>query len=135
MVLDTNVVSEFVRTDPDARVTEWFRDVSDRSAVTAVTVGELITGVRLLPRGRRRDGLTRVVETWLDGFSSRVLPYDADAARVYAELRVKRRLRGRPLAVEDGMIAAICRHAGATLATRNIKDFAGLGVDLVDPWS
>jgi predicted nucleic acid-binding protein len=69
------------------------------------------------------------------GHRGEVLPYDGGAARVYAALQEQRRSVGRPLSVEDGMIAAICVRAGATLATRNVRDFASLGLDLVDPWA
>jgi predicted nucleic acid-binding protein len=102
--------------------------------LTSVSIGEILTGVNLLPDGRRRDGLAGAVETTLADFADRILPYDASAARRYADLRASRRTAGQPLSAEDGMIAAICLDHGATLATRNVKDFRGLGVDLIDPW-
>jgi predicted nucleic acid-binding protein len=133
IVLDTNVLSEPIRPRPDAAVVEWLGGQTD-VAVTAVTVGELYLGVRRLPHGRRREGLTGAVDLALAGLSGRVLLYDEHAARIYAELQESRRRAGAPLSVEDGMIAAIVLHHGATLATRNVDDFAGLDVDLINPW-
>jgi predicted nucleic acid-binding protein len=134
IVLDTNVLSEPVKQQPDEHVLAWLASVDD-AAVTAVTVGELLTGVRALPVGRRREGLLHAIESMLRDFGSSVLPYDETAARHYARLQESRRAAGRPLAVEDGMIAAICLAHRAPLATRNTGDFDGLGLELVDPWS
>ncbi len=102
--------------------------------LTSISVGEILTGVRFLPEGRRRDGLTAAIEQILATYTDRVLPYDEPAARIYAKNRESRRASGQPLNVEDGMIASICLHRGAALATRNLKDFEGLGLHLVNPW-
>lgn len=134
IVLDTNVVSETMRVRPDDAVLAWFRANSKEAYLTATTVGEIFTGLRLLPQGKRRLGLGEVVEQTLARFAGRVLVFDEPAARVYADLRVARRSTGAPISVEDAMIAAVCRRHGAKLATRNTKDFEGLGVDLIDPW-
>jgi toxin FitB len=135
IVLDTNVLSEPLKTRPDERVLTWLSSLDDVAAVTAVSVGELLTGVRALPAGRRREGLLEAIESTLRTFAGAVLAYDEVAARHYARLQEVRRAAGRPLAVEDGMIAAICTARGATLATRNTTDFSGLDLDLIDPWS
>jgi predicted nucleic acid-binding protein len=134
IVLDTNVLSEPLKASPDERVLGWLAALDDDATLTAVSVGELLTGVRRLPQGRRRDGLLTAIEETLAAFGARVLAYDESAARVYARLQESRRLEGAPLSVEDGMIAAICVSRGARLATRNVKDFDGLGVELVNPW-
>lgn len=135
IVLDTNVLSEPLKQRPDEQVLAWFASVDEEAGVTAVSVGELLTGVRALPVGRRREGLLSAIETTLQAFAGSVLAYDEVAARHYARLQESRRGAGRPLAVEDGMIAAICVARGATLATRNTSDFAGLDLDLIDPWA
>jgi predicted nucleic acid-binding protein len=135
IVLDTNVLSEPLRAQPDPGVLAWLEGLSDSVALTSVSVGEILTGVRRLPPGRRRDGLLAEVDRTFTLFAAHVLPYDEPAARVYAELQAKSRAAGHPLSVEDGMIAAICRSRGVALATRNVKDFQGLGLDLVNPWS
>lgn len=135
IVLDTNVLSEPLKARPDERVLNWLGSLREASGVTSVSVGELLTGVRALPAGRRRDGLLESIESTLSTFAGNVLPYDEPAARVYARLQELRRAAGRSLAVEDGMIAAICTSRRMTLATRNTADFAGLDLELVDPWS
>jgi predicted nucleic acid-binding protein len=135
IALDTNVLSEPLKQRPDERVLDWLEGLEDEAVITAVTVGELLTGVRALPDGRRRTDLLEAIELTLNTFSGSVLPYDDSAARRYALLQETRRLTGRPLAVEDGMIAAICITRGAALATRNTTDFDGLGLETVDPWS
>ena len=135
IVLDTNVLSEPLKHRPDEHVLAWFASLDEETGVTAVSVGELLTGVRALPVGRRREGLLTAIEATLPTFAGSVLAYDEAAARHYARLQESRRGAGRPRAVEDGMIAAICIARGTTLATRNTSDFTGLGLDLVDPWA
>jgi toxin FitB len=134
IVLDTNVLSEPMRQKPDLLVTTWLAAELHPLYITAVSVGELLTGVRNLPAGKRRTGLLDAIETTLSVFSDRILPYDEPAARICGEIQASRRAGGAPLSVEDGMIAAICRHHGAALATRNLKDFANLGISLLNPW-
>jgi toxin FitB len=134
IVLDTNVLSEPMRRKPDPLVVAWLTVEERPLYTTAVSVGELLTGVRNLPSGKRRTGLLETIETTLSVFSDRILPYDEPAARTYAEMQASRRATGAPLSVEDGMIAAICRGHGAELATRNMKDFADLGISLLNPW-
>lgn len=135
IVLDTNVLSERLKQQPDENVLAWLTALDEEATVTAVSVGELLTGVRALPVGRRREGLLTAIDATLPSFSGSVLAYDEQAARHYARLQESRRTTGRPLAVEDGMIAAICLARGTTLATRKTSDFTGLGLDLVDPWA
>jgi predicted nucleic acid-binding protein len=106
---------------------------SDAFAITAITIGELLTGVRLLPKGKRRDGLLTAVDNVLLRWAVR-LPYDEVAARLYAAMQESARQQGRGLSVEDGMIAAICAAHNATLATRNVADFDFLPVPTVNPW-
>lgn len=134
IILDTNVLSEPLRTRPEPAVLAWLAEVAEDVALTSISVGEVLIGVRLLPAGRRRDGLMAAIERNLAMYADQVLPYDDPAARFYARLQESRRAAGQPLSVEDGMIAAVCRHRGARLATRNIKDFQGLGINLINPW-
>jgi predicted nucleic acid-binding protein len=134
IVLDTNVLSEPLRRQPDSNVLAWLTSLDEETVVTAVSIGELLTGVRALPEGRRRAGLLDAIDMTLQSFAGSVLAYDEVAARHYARLQQARRAAGRPLAVEDGMIAATCIAHGATLATRNTDDFTGLHLALIDPW-
>jgi predicted nucleic acid-binding protein len=134
IVLDTDVLSEPLKTDPEEAVLRWIA-TGDDMATTAVTVAELLTGARRLPPGRRRDDLLVGIERVLGAFPASVLPYDEAAARRYAEMQEPRRSAGVPLSVEDGMIVAICASRSLALATRNIKDFEGLGMSLINPWN
>lgn len=137
IVLDTNVISELTRRDPDATVLTWMDSllVHDVST-TAVTAAELLHGVARLPSGRRRAALAAAVRALLhEDLAGRIEPFDALAAEAYALLVTDRENRGRPITVADAQIAAICRVHAATLATRNTKDFEATGIELVDPWS
>jgi predicted nucleic acid-binding protein len=136
IVLDTNVLSELIRGEPDEGVMRWL-DSCDATAVstTAITAAELLYGVARLPSGRRkkqlREAVRGLIEEDLDG---RVEPFDVTAAGHYAALVSDREAAGRPVSVADAQIAAICLKLEATLATRNVRDFEGTGIDLLDPW-
>ena len=133
IVLDTNVLSETFRADASPLVIEYVATTRDL-ATTATSVFELLEGVSRLPEGRRRRDILEAIELVLGSFSSRVLPYTGATARLQAGIAATRRTAGRPLDMEDGMIAATCVEHGATLVTRNTRDFEGLGLDLVNPW-
>jgi predicted nucleic acid-binding protein len=132
IVLDTNVLSEPLRERPDPGVLDWLRD-NPVSTITAISVGEILQGVARMAAGQRRASLAADVHRALAEVAA-VLAYDDAAARIYADIQEHRRGIGRPLSIEDGMIAAICLSRGATLATRNVKDFEQLGLELVNPW-
>jgi predicted nucleic acid-binding protein len=136
VVLDTNVISELFKPTPDPKVMAWVRGLpGDGLFTTAVTRGELLFGLYCMPEGRRRSdllqGLTRLFEQKLAGH---VLAYDDAAADAHAAIAAARRARGRPVGQSDMMIAGIARSRGATLATRNVRDFEGCDIPLVDPW-
>lgn len=136
IVLDTNVLSETLRPVPDAQVLAWL-DAQPTSALftTTITRAEILHGVRLLSKGRRRDKLQSVVLVILDeDFSGRILAFDSAAADEYVDIVAGRKAKGRPISQFDAMIAAVARAHGATLATRNTRDFTDCGIDLVDPW-
>lgn len=135
IVLDTNVISETNRTQPNRRVLAWLDAQGPADlALTAVTVAELRAGAARLPVSRRRASLER----WLAGDAlasvGSVLPFGSEATQFYADIVASRRRAGRPVSVLDAQIAAICRQYDATLATRNVKDFEGTGVELINPW-
>ena len=137
VVVDTNVVSELMQSAPSSEVLAWLDDRPTRELfMTAVTEAEIRTGIAFLPEGARRRGLAEAAERAFGGlFAGRVLPFDSAAARVYAEIAAARRASGRPLSQTDGQIAAIARSRGMTVATRNPRDLAETGIELVDPWS
>ena len=136
VVIDTNIVSELMRAAPSAEVLAWMDDRPPRELfVTAVTEAEVRTGIALLPEGRRRRGLAEACERAFGNlFAGRVLPFDSDAARAYAEIAAARRVLGRPVSQADGQIAAIARSRGMAVATRNIRDFEDMGIEVFDPW-
>ena len=137
IVLDTNVVSELMRDSPQQAVRDWFRAQSASSLfVTTVTEAEILTGIALLPDGRRRRGLSAVAaHVFATLFTGRILVFDSDAANIYAEIFAQRHAAGRPISRADCQIAAIARSHGAAVATRNVTDFEGTEVELINPWS
>jgi predicted nucleic acid-binding protein len=136
-ILDTNVVSEIMRPEPAETVIGWLAACPATDIfITALTQAEILTGIELLPRGKRRTDLKAAWETMLEQlYSGRILPFDSDAAREFPGIVLARRKIGRPVTQIDAQIAAIARSRGAVIATRNIADFAHCGVDLLNPWT
>ena len=136
IVLDTNVLSELMRSQPAAPVFAWV-SAQPRATLytTSVSKAEVLFGIAVLPEGRRRLALAAAAEAmFADDFEGRVLPFDEAAAVHYAEIVAARRREGRPIAAFDAQIAATARVAGAGIATRDTGDFAGCGLTLVNPW-
>jgi len=135
MVMDTNVVSELMRTTPSDVVLAWVRaQPATELCTTSVTVAEVRYGLARLPEGGRKNLLAMAAAEVFTAFADRILSFDAAAAAHYADVAVTRSLLGAPISGFDAQIAAICRRHGAALATRNISDFDRLGLDLVNPW-
>ncbi|GMQ75033.1 MAG: type II toxin-antitoxin system VapC family toxin [Gammaproteobacteria bacterium] len=136
ILLDTNVISEVMKVAPSANVLKWLNDQTSSAVhVSAVTVGEIEYGLRILPDGRRRLQLKEKFEQFIAlAFAQRVLGYDEAAARLYGEIMGSRKELGRPMSVPDGQIAAIARSHGLSVATRNTRDFEECGVDLLNPF-
>ena len=135
IVLDTNVVSELMRTEPAPAVIAWLRQRSgDGLHTTTVTVAEIRYGIARLPEGRRREALQQAAGEIFAAFPRQVVPFDLAAANAYADVVTGRESIGRPINGFDAQIAAICRAHGATLATHNTKDFLDTGIALMDPW-
>ena len=136
IVLDTNVISELARLIPVRGVLTWLDSLQvSETATTAITAAELRYGAARLPDGHRKRELTAVIRGILtEDFHGRVLPFDERASARYADIVIGRERIGRPIGVADAQIAAICRDAGAILATRNTADFAETGVELINPW-
>ena len=135
-LLDTNVPSEFSRDRPEPRVVQWLKAQSAPTLfLSAVTIGEIRKGLIVLPQGRRRTEL----EAWfhtelLNWFSNRILPVTHLIADRRGVLDGQCQLKGTPLNTADGMIAATALEHNLTVVTRNVKDFAGLGVAIFNPW-
>ena len=136
IILDTNVVSELLRTAPDPKVVAWLaaEDGADVH-LTAINEAELRLGVAIMPDGRRREALAEALEGILmEEFRGRILPFDSAAATAYAGIVAVRRAAGRPISQLDAQIAAVAQIHGADLATRNVRDFEGCDIDVINPW-
>lgn len=136
VLLDTNVISELVRRTPDPAVLSYLRSIAPDSMFTAaVCEAEIRYGLARMPVGRRREDLAARIEIlFAEGFRDQVLSFDGACAVLYGEIRARREASGRPIEVEDAMIAATTRVYGAVLATRNGSDFVGCDTMVVDPW-
>ena len=137
IVLDTNVVSELMRSQPEPAVLGWVNaQPVDQLWLCSVVVAELLYGVGRLPDGARKRQLGAAVKAMVfDDFDGRVLPFDLEASAAYAQLVVQRERSGQSIAMADAQIGAICAVHGATLATRNTRDFSQLGLNLINPWN
>ncbi|MGZ8217097.1 PIN domain-containing protein [Methylomagnum sp.] len=136
ILLDTNIVSEVMKPIPSPVVLAWLNQQPLSTLfVSAVTIGEIEYGLRILPIGKRRSTLQERFERFLQGgFTRRILGFDEAAARSYGELMSHRKALGRPMSIPDGQIAGIARSNGCTLATRNIADFEACGIHLINPF-
>ena len=136
IVLDTNVISELMRAQPEARVLAWLAAQSVASLfTTTLTQAEIFYGLALLPEGRRRNDLIAAAHPIFEHeFAGRILGFDSAAAMAYPAIAIQRRETGQPISQIDGQIAAIVSSRGARLATRNVRDFTGCGFVVIDPW-
>lgn len=136
IIADTNVVSEFMRDDPDALVMVWARTVAPADlSICVVTVEEIERGLGLLPAGRRRRDLQARWRDLVDTFADAVVVYDLPAAQETAAILVAAQAAGRPMSLADAQIAGICRAGGHELATRNVDDFSTVsGLALINPF-
>lgn len=137
IILDTNVLSELMRSSPDSRVIEWLdRQPAESIWITSITVFEARLGIALLPGGRRRQSLEAALKQILEeDLENRILDFDATAAESAASLAAERQRNGRPVDLRDTQIAGIALARRATLATRNVRHFADMAVPLVNPWT
>ena len=136
-LLDTNVPSELTRIKSNRGVEEWLNAADDELLfISVVTLGEMLKGVALLPQGKRRE----VLRQWLDytlrpWFSGRILPVTEEVVSRWGVLAAECQLKGKGLSMADGLIAATALEHDLTVVTHNVRDFADLGVPLLDPFS
>lgn len=136
IVLDTNVVSEAMKPEPAPAVRDWLDEqVAETLYISSVTVAELLFGIGTMPDGRRKQKLVTTLEGMLPLFEGRILAFDTDAARHYADLAVAARKAGKGFPTPDGYIAAIATAHGFTVATRDASAFDAAGVPIIDPWT
>ena len=137
IILDTHVVSEPLKAAPDTAVLDWLNAQEPQTLfLTTVNLAELLAGAELLPAGRRRDALVQALTSQVVVlFGGRILSLDVKAANAFAETNASAQAQGNPIGFADCTIAAIARANGFALATRNLRDFKGAGVSLIDPWA
>ena len=135
ILLDTNVVSEVMRERPDHAVRGWLKSLPKRELWTAsVVIAELLSGIDLMPAGRKKEALREGVEGMIaEDFRGQVLKFDVSAARHYGQILAFRKQQGRPIREMDALIAATAKSNNATLATRNPRDFEHCGIPLINP--
>jgi predicted nucleic acid-binding protein len=137
IIVDTNVLSEVIKVSPAPRVVDWWNSHPEAELyLTSITQAEILAGIELLPKGKRRAAIARAAEaTFREDFPDRILPFDSPAAGEFARIVAARQKLGRPISQLDAQIAAIARNFGAALATRNTGDFEHCGIKLVNPWA
>ena len=137
IVLDTNVVSEPIKPNGNPMVQIWLdQQIAETLYLTTTSLSELLVGIKILPVGKRRDGLDAALADMMGKlFGSRILPFDQRAALAYAPLVGKARADGRSIGVADAQIAAIATVHGFTVATRDTEPFVAAGVPVINPWN
>ena len=136
ILLDTNVVSEAMKPEPAPTVRAWLdAQAAETLYLSSVTMAELLFGVGALSEGRRKDKLTAAFDGVLELFGTRILPFDTNAARRYAELAVKARGAGKGFPTPDGYIAAIAAAHDFAVASRDTSAFTAAGLTVIDPWT
>jgi toxin FitB len=136
IVLDTNIISEVMRPQPNTAVLAWLNQQhSPHLFITSVSIAEIGYGLRVLSDGQRRRILQNRFEQFIaQGFEYRILNFDKPAVQIYAEIMGYRKEIGSPMSFPDAQIAAMARNYNYNLATRNIKDFDNCGIDLINPF-
>ena len=136
IILDTNVVSEPLKPLPEPEVLDWLDAQEPKTLfITTITLAELLAGVHTLPLGRRRQALHDALQSRLNAlFEGRVLPFDRQAAEAFAHVNASALAAGNTISFADAAIAAIASTQGYTIATRNVRDFKGTGVEVLNPW-
>jgi predicted nucleic acid-binding protein len=135
IILDTNVVSEAMKPEPHPAVRAWLNDQSAETLyLSSVTLAELLFGIGALPSGKRKDMLAQTLDGLMNMFRNRVLPFDIDAARHYADLAVIAKVAGRGFPTPDGYIAAIAASRGFIVASRDTAPYRAAGVTVINPW-
>jgi toxin FitB len=126
-----------MKASPATRVVKWLAShAQSKIFTTSVTQAEIFFGLETMPPGRRREALYNAAATMFkERFAGRVLVFDGDASHIFATIAAERRRAGQPIGQFDCQIAAIARLHGAAIATRDLRDFADCGVELIDPWA
>ena len=136
IILDTNVISELMKSKKSQNVYDWVSQQSVMSLfTTTITQAEILYGIAILPPGKRRNELEKAANLmFTEDFFGRIIPFDENAAIAFANIAAIRRNMGHPIAQADAQIAAICHTHKAIIATRNVADFQGCGITIINPW-
>lgn len=135
IILDTNVVSEAMKPEPNPVVRAWLNDqAAETLYLSSVTLAELLFGIAALPSGKRKEMLALTLEGLMGLFKDRVLPFDVEAARHYADLAVVAKVSGRGFPTPDGYIAAIAASRGFIVASRDTAPYEAAKVTVINPW-
>ncbi|MBY0545376.1 MAG: type II toxin-antitoxin system VapC family toxin [Gammaproteobacteria bacterium] len=136
IILDTNVISEMMKSEPSIKVLDWLdRQEITQLFVTTITIAEISYGLDVLPKGKRKTALEVAFHTTLlEAFNYRILSFDEIAAHQYGKIMGQRKKTGHPLSILDGQICAIASAHDAAIATRNIRDFVDCDVELINPF-
>ncbi len=136
ILLDTNVISEFMRTRADIQVRDWINQYPATSLfICSISQAEMLFGVASMPNGQRKELYQQAAEEIFSTFTGQVLFFDNYAAKRYAEVMTTRRKIGRPIDIADAQIASIALAHNMSLATRNTKDFTDIPhLQLINPW-
>jgi predicted nucleic acid-binding protein len=136
IVIDTNVISELWKANPNSNVLAWIdAQAIETLYLSAVTVAELRYGLAVMPEGKRRTVYQERLESEvLFAFADRVLPFDLHASKAYADLMARARAEGRAIALADGYIAATAAAHGLMVATRDTSPFEAGGLEVINPW-
>lgn len=136
ILLDTNVISEAMKPEPHAAVRDWLdAQVAETLFVSSVTIAELMFGIGALPQGKRKDKLAAALDGVLELFAGRILPFDTEAARRYADLAIAARAAGKGFPTPDGYIAAVAAAHGFAVASRDTSAFMAAGLSVIAPWT
>lgn len=136
IILDTNVVSEPLKPSPNPVVVDWLNAQAPSTLfITSINLAELLAGVETMPQGKRRDALAQALASQVSAlFEDRVLHFDTRAAQCFAPCMAGAQTQGNPVGFADCAIAAIAKAHGLIVATRNVRDFQGTWVDVINPW-
>jgi predicted nucleic acid-binding protein len=135
ILVDTNVVSEAMKPYADPLVSVWLNNqVAESLYLSSLSLAELLFGIAILPSGRRKDALADTLDTLLRLFGPRILPFDAEAARSYAQTAERARAAGKAFPIADGFIAAIASAHNLFVATRDTAPFEAAGLTVINPW-
>lgn len=136
IILDTNVLSELMRSSPSSSVLAWVaKQPTSELSTTSISEAEIFYGIELLAKGKRREQLLAAADAMFsEDLAGRVYGFDSDAARSFSKIAARRRELGTPISHADAQIASIAQVRSAILATRNVADFQSCGIQVVDPW-